>query len=145
MLFSVSSVSIFCKQFKWRHWVARYTTYASGSTWWTNLQLMQVAPLGGQIYKLCKRRHLLAKWLMRMAPSGSQFGNQYKWWHQVNKFSANADIFAVLAVPAVWASSPSSPALLTVLAVQAVLLLALLLCTYRIYRALWACSKWYVF
>ena len=78
---------------------------------------------------------------MRMAPSGSQFGNQYKWRHQVNKFSTNADIFAVLAVPAVWASSPSSPALLTVLAVQAVLLLALLLCTYRIYRALWACFR----
>ena len=35
---------------------------------------------------------------------------------------------------------PSSLALLTVLAVQAVLLSALLLCTYRFYRALWACS-----
>ena len=30
-------------------------------TWWPNLQLMQVAPSGGQICNLCKWRHLVAK------------------------------------------------------------------------------------
>ena len=29
--------------------VAKFSTNASGVTWWPNLQIMQVAPLGGQI------------------------------------------------------------------------------------------------
>ena len=36
-------------------------TYASGAIWWPNLQLMQVAPSGGQICNLCKWCHLVAK------------------------------------------------------------------------------------
>ena len=34
---------------KWRHLVAKFEVYASGSIWWSNLQLMQVASSGGQI------------------------------------------------------------------------------------------------
>merc|ERR1712016_460060 len=36
-------------------------TISSCAIWWPNLQLMQVAPSGGQICKLCKWRHLVAK------------------------------------------------------------------------------------
>ena len=35
-------------------------TISSGAIWWPNLQLMQVAPSGGQICNLCKWRHLVA-------------------------------------------------------------------------------------
>merc|ERR1711978_142065 len=51
-----------CNLCKWRHLVAEFTTnasgailvakfatYASGAIWWPYLQLMQVAPSGGQI------------------------------------------------------------------------------------------------
>ena len=38
--------------------MAKFATYASGAIWWPNLQLMQVAPSGGQI---CKWRHVVAK------------------------------------------------------------------------------------
>ena len=38
-------------------------TNASGAIWWPNLQLMQVAPSGGQICNLCKWRHLVAKFV----------------------------------------------------------------------------------
>ena len=34
---------------KWRHLVAKFEAYASGAIWWPILQLMQVAPSGGQI------------------------------------------------------------------------------------------------
>ena len=103
---------------------------------------MKVAPPGGQFCNQCKCDPANDQFCktMQVALSGGWFCNQCKCRHLVNKFSTDADALAVLAVPAVWASSPSSPALLTVLAVQAVLLSALLLCTYRIYRALWACS-----
>ena len=36
-------------------------TFANGAIWWSNLQLMQVAPSGGQICNACKWRHLVAK------------------------------------------------------------------------------------
>ena len=36
-------------------------TNASDAIWWSNMQLMQVAPSGGQICKLCKWRHLVVK------------------------------------------------------------------------------------
>ena len=38
-----------CNYYKWRHLVAKFATNASGAIWWPNLQLMQVAPSGGQI------------------------------------------------------------------------------------------------
>ena len=37
-----------CNQCKWRHLVAKFGTNASGAIWWPILQLMQVAPSGGQ-------------------------------------------------------------------------------------------------
>ena len=36
------------------HVVAKFAANASGTTWWTNLQPMQVVPQGGQICNLCK-------------------------------------------------------------------------------------------
>ena len=36
-------------------------TISSGAIWWPNLQLMQVAPIGGQICSSCNWRHLVAK------------------------------------------------------------------------------------
>ena len=36
-------------------------TYASGAIWWSKLQLMQVTPSDGQIFNLCKWRHLVGK------------------------------------------------------------------------------------
>ena len=41
--------------------VTKYPTNASGANWWPNLQLMQVAPSGGQICNLCKWCHMVAK------------------------------------------------------------------------------------
>ena len=32
-----------CNLCKWRHLVAKFETYASGATWWPNLEPMQVA------------------------------------------------------------------------------------------------------
>ena len=34
---------------KLRNLVAKFPTNTSGTTWWLNLELIQVAPLGGQI------------------------------------------------------------------------------------------------
>ena len=47
----------------WCHPVAKFATYASGAIWWSNLQLMQVVPSGGQICNSCKWRHLVAKFV----------------------------------------------------------------------------------
>ena len=120
-----------------------------------DLQVVQVPPTCGNLSSQCKWCHLMVNFAtsasvthlmtnfsktMQVALSGGWFCNQCKCRHLVNKCSTNAATLQVPAVPAVWVSSPSSLALLTVLAVQAVLLLALLLCTYRIYRALWAFS-----
>ena len=41
--------------------MAKFATHASGAIWWPILQLMQVAPFGGQICNLCKWRHLVVK------------------------------------------------------------------------------------
>ena len=43
--------------------------YGSGATWWSNLELIQVAPHVGQISSQCKWRHLVAKL------------KQFKWRH----------------------------------------------------------------
>ena len=58
-------------------------TISSGAIWWQNLQLMQVALSGGQIWNQCKNYHLVVKgtnssgafwWsnfeLMQVAPPG---------------------------------------------------------------------------
>ena len=37
-------------QSKLCHLVAKYTTNTSGAIWWSNLQLMQMVPSGGQIF-----------------------------------------------------------------------------------------------
>ena len=42
----------------WRYLVAKFVANASGAIWWPNLQLMQLAPSGGQICKWC---HVVAK------------------------------------------------------------------------------------
>ena len=38
-----------CNECKWFHLVSKFATNASGAIWWPNLELMQVAPSGGQI------------------------------------------------------------------------------------------------
>ena len=38
-------------------------TISSGAIWWPNLQLMQVAPSGGQICNQFKWRHLVAEFV----------------------------------------------------------------------------------
>ena len=43
--------------------VAIFGSNASIASWWPNLQLMQVAPSGGQIYYLCKWGHLVVKFV----------------------------------------------------------------------------------
>ena len=43
--------------------MAKFTTNASNAIWWPNLQPMQVAPSGGQIYSQCKKRHLVAEFM----------------------------------------------------------------------------------
>ena len=69
--------------------VANVATNESGAILWPTLQLMQVAPSGGQICNLCKWRHLEAKFatnvngaicwpylqVMQVAPSGGQIRN----------------------------------------------------------------------
>ena len=42
--------------------MAKFATDVSGAIWWPNLQLMQVAPFGGQICNQCEWRHLVAKY-----------------------------------------------------------------------------------
>ena len=44
---------------KWLNLVGKFATSASGAIWWSNLQIMQVAPSGGQIWNLCKWCHLV--------------------------------------------------------------------------------------
>ena len=39
--------------------MVQFVTNASGAIWWPNLQPMHVAPSGGQIWNLCKWRHLV--------------------------------------------------------------------------------------
>ena len=34
---------------KWHHLVVKFRTNTSGATWWSNLELIQVAPPGGKI------------------------------------------------------------------------------------------------
>ena len=41
--------------------MAKFATKVSGAMWWQNLELMQVAPSGGQICNKCKWCHLVAK------------------------------------------------------------------------------------
>ena len=41
--------NLYRDHFWWRHLVVKFATYASGAIWWPYLQIMQVAPSGGQI------------------------------------------------------------------------------------------------
>ena len=97
-----------CNLCKWRHLVAKFetnasgrkfATNASGAIWWSNLQIIQVVPSFGQIYKFCNWCHLVVKFstnangtiwwpnlqLMQMAPSGCQICNECTWRHVVAK------------------------------------------------------------
>ena len=56
--------------------MAKFATYASGAIWWPNLQLMQLAPSGGQIWNQ-----------YASGASGGKIGNQCKWRHLVAKFA----------------------------------------------------------
>ena len=40
----------FWNQCKWRHQMTKFRDNASSAIWWPILQMMQVAPSGGQIY-----------------------------------------------------------------------------------------------
>ena len=42
--------------------VGTFAIDTCGAIWWPNLELMQVATSGGQIWNLCKWRHLVAKY-----------------------------------------------------------------------------------
>ena len=39
--------------------MVKYGTNESSAIWWANLQLMQLAPSGGQIWNRCKWRYLV--------------------------------------------------------------------------------------
>ena len=67
---SVSSVMNFCNYCKWPYPVAKFTIYASCSTWWPNLQLMQVVPPDGKIYSKCKFCHLMTTFTTYVKVSG---------------------------------------------------------------------------
>ena len=47
--------------------MVKIATNASGANLWPNLQLMEVAPSGGQICSLCKWRHLVAKFAINVS------------------------------------------------------------------------------
>ena len=57
----------------------KFGTNASGAIWWANLQLMQLAPSGGQIWNQYVS-----------GASGGKIGNQFKWRHLVAKFATNS-------------------------------------------------------
>ena len=44
--------------------VGKYASNTSGAIWWSNLQLIQVAPSGGQICNLCEWHQLMVKFAM---------------------------------------------------------------------------------
>ena len=58
-------------QFKWRNMVANFENNASGASWWPNMQLMQMAPYGGQICNKCKWCHMMAKF--ETSASGAKY------------------------------------------------------------------------
>ena len=58
--------------------MVKYGTYASGAIWWANLQLMQLAPSGGQIwnqYASGASGGKIGNQAMQVAPSGGQICN----------------------------------------------------------------------
>merc|ERR1712037_813007 len=79
-----------CNQCKWCHLLAKFAINASGAIWWLNVELMQVAPSGGQFCKWC---HMVAKfvtkasiatWCPKLEPMlialhVGQICNQCKW------------------------------------------------------------------
>ena len=71
-----------CNLFKWCHLVAMFATNASDAIWWSNMELMQVAPSGRQIWNQ-----------YASGASGGKIGNQCKWRHLVAKFATNSRSF----------------------------------------------------
>ena len=59
--------------------MVKYGTNASGAIWWENLQLMQMAPSGGQIWNQ-----------YASGTSSGKIGNKCKWRHLVAKFATNS-------------------------------------------------------
>ena len=53
-------------------------TQPGGQLWWSNMELMQLAPSGGQIWNQY---------------ASGKIGNQCKWRHLVDKFAANSRSF----------------------------------------------------
>ena len=73
MALSGGQVFYYCK---WRHLVAKFGTYASGTIWWSNLEPIQVAPSGGQIWNLYKWHHLVVKFGTNASPGGQIWNQQ---------------------------------------------------------------------
>ena len=65
-------------------------TNASGAIWWPHLQLMQVAPSGGQICNQCKWCHIVAKF-------NPSYGVNF-WVHCFMHFLASQDVMEVMGV-----------------------------------------------
>ena len=51
-------------------------TTASGAIWWPNLEPIQVAPSGGQIWNLYKWHHLVVKFGTNASPGGQIWNQQ---------------------------------------------------------------------
>ena len=56
------------RRYNWRHLVAKFLTNASGTTWWPNFLLIQVAPSGVWISNKCMWSHLLTKFAIYKVP-----------------------------------------------------------------------------
>ena len=76
---------------KWSHLVVIFATNESGVIWWPNLQLIQVAP---SLWLNSQLMQVAPSWwpnlqLMHVAPSGGQIFKLCKWRHLVAKFATN--------------------------------------------------------
>ena len=55
MLYKLQNLYREGDHFQLRHPLTKFATHTSGTIWWLNLRLMQVAPSGGRICNLCKQ------------------------------------------------------------------------------------------
>ena len=71
--------------------VPQFTTDASGATWRLNVQLVQVAPSGGQVWNNASSAiwWWLYLYFVQVAPPGNQIWNQCKWRHLAAKLATN--------------------------------------------------------
>ena len=61
-------------------------TNTNDATWWTNIQLIQVAPTGGRIFKAKGATWWPNFQIIQVARPGGQIFNKRKWRHLVAKF-----------------------------------------------------------